>query len=69
MEEDRLPLTRSLETEVRTGFAVPPISEGLSEAALVDALSRITTSARASPSCRRWPIKATMPSRQTLRLS
>ena len=44
MEEDRLPLTRSLETEVRTGFAVPPISEGLSEAALVDALSRITVS-------------------------
>jgi len=44
MEEDRLPLTRSLETEVRTGFAVPPINEGLSGAALVDALSQITVS-------------------------
>jgi len=44
MEEDRLPLTRSLETEVRTGFAAPPINEGLSGAALVDALSQITVS-------------------------
>ena len=42
MEDDRLPLTRSLEVEVRTGFALPPQTDGLSGEALLDALSKLS---------------------------
>ena len=44
MEDDRLPLTRSLEAEVRTGFALPSKSEGLSGEALLAALSKLSLS-------------------------
>ena len=37
-DTDRLPLTRSLEADVRAEFAVTPISEGLSGSALVKVL-------------------------------
>jgi hypothetical protein len=42
MEDDRLPLTRSLEVEVRTGFALPSQTEGLTGEALVAALSKLS---------------------------
>ena len=42
MEDDRLPLTRSLEVEVRTGFAFPPQTDGLSGETLLDALSKLS---------------------------
>ena len=42
MEDDRLPLTRSLEVEVRTGFALPSQSEGLTGETLVVALSELS---------------------------
>ena len=42
MEDDRLPLTRSLEVEVRTGFALPSQTEGLTGEALVTALSKLS---------------------------
>lgn len=42
MEDDRLPLTRSLEVEVRTGFALPSQNEGLTGEALVAALSKVS---------------------------
>ena len=42
MEDDRLPLTRSLEVEVRTGFALPSQTEGLTGEALVKALSELS---------------------------
>ena len=42
MEDDRLPLTRSLEVEVRTGFALPPQTEGLSGETLLDALAKLS---------------------------
>ncbi len=41
LESDRLPLTRSLEAEVRAEFAITPVSEGLSGSALVKVLSDI----------------------------
>ena len=41
LEPDRLPLTRSLEAEVRAEFAITPVSEGLSGSALVKVLSDI----------------------------
>ena len=44
MEDDRLPLTRSLEVEVRTGFALPSQSDGLTGDALLDALSELSLS-------------------------
>lgn len=37
-DSDRLPLTRSLEAEVRAAFAVPPRAEGLNQQALLSAL-------------------------------
>ena len=42
MEDDRLPLTRSLEVEVRTGFALPPQTDGLSGEPLIDALAKLS---------------------------
>jgi len=42
MEDDRLPLTRSLEVEVRTGFALPSQTEGLTGEALVAALTKLS---------------------------
>ena len=42
MEDDRLPLTRSLEVEVRTGFALPSQPEGLTGETLVVALSELS---------------------------
>ena len=42
MEDDRLPLTRSLEVEVRTGFALHPQTDGLSGETLLDALSKLS---------------------------
>ena len=42
MEDDRLPLTRSLEVEVRTGFALPPQTDGLSGETLLDALAKLS---------------------------
>lgn len=44
MEDDRLPLTRSLEVEVRTSFALPSQSDGLTGDALLDALSELSLS-------------------------
>ena len=41
MEDDRLPLTRSLEAEVCTAFALPPQSEGLVGEALIESLSTL----------------------------
>ena len=41
MEDDRLPLTRSLEAEVRTVFALPSQTEGLSGEALIEALATL----------------------------
>jgi len=41
MEDDRLPLTRSLEVEVRTAFALPSQAEGLSGEALIEALATL----------------------------
>lgn len=43
MEDDRLPLTRSLEVEVRTGFALPPHTVGLSGEPLIDALAKLSS--------------------------
>ena len=42
MKDDHLPLTRSLEVEVRTGFALPSQSEGLTGETLVVALSELS---------------------------
>lgn len=42
MNDDRLPLTRSLEAEVRTAFALPSQTEGLTGEALVVALSELS---------------------------
>ena len=42
MEDDRLPLTRSLEVEVRTGFAFPPQTDGLNGETLLDALAKLS---------------------------
>jgi hypothetical protein len=41
MEDDRLPLTRSLEVEVRTAFALPSQAEGLTGEALIEALATL----------------------------
>ena len=41
MEDDRLPLTRSLEVEVRTAFALPSQTEGLTGEALIEALATL----------------------------
>ena len=41
MEDDRLPLTRSLEVEVRTAFALPSQAEGLTDEALIAALATL----------------------------
>ena len=41
MEDDRLPLTRSLEVEVRTAFALPSQTEGLTGQALIEALATL----------------------------
>lgn len=41
MEDDRLPLTRSLEVEVRTAFALPSQTEGLADEALIEALATL----------------------------
>ena len=41
MEDDRLPLTRSLEAEVRTAFALPSQTEGLAGEALIEALATL----------------------------
>ena len=41
MEDDRLPLTRSLEVEVRTAFALPSQTEGLTDEALIEALATL----------------------------
>ncbi|MGB2192949.1 MAG: hypothetical protein ACPH3A_10280, partial [Luminiphilus sp.] len=41
MEDDRLPLTRSLEVEVRTAFALPSQTEGLIGEALIEALATL----------------------------
>ena len=42
MEDDRLPMTRSLEVEVRTGFALPTQTDGLSGEPLIDALAKLS---------------------------
>ena len=42
MKDDHLPLTRSLEVEVRTGFALPSQSEGLTGETLMVALSELS---------------------------
>ena len=41
MEDDRLPLTRSLEVEVRTAFALPSQTEGLNGERLTEALATL----------------------------
>ena len=41
MEDDRLPLTRSLEAEVRTAFALPSQTEGLNGERLTEALATL----------------------------
>ena len=41
MEDDRLPLTRSLEVEVRTAFALSSQTEGLTGEALIEALATL----------------------------
>ena len=41
MEDDRLPLTRSLEVEVRTAFALPSQTEGLDGERLIEALATL----------------------------
>jgi len=41
MEDDRLPLTRSLEVEVRTAFALPSETEGLNGERLTEALATL----------------------------
>ena len=41
MKDDRLPLTRSLEVEVRTAFALPSQTEGLTGEALIEALATL----------------------------
>ena len=48
MEDDRLPLTRSLEVEVRTGFALPPQTDGLSGEPLLDALAKLSLTSHQS---------------------
>ena len=42
MDDDQLALTRSLEVEIRTGFALPSQPEGLAGEALMGALSELS---------------------------